>query len=97
MYGTPALVTTFDSLSPSLNVVIPSEHIPCPSTEGLAKVELNRKFLTNFGKNLNWVKVTFNENGNIVQAQIMKSERQQAACNLLKAGAAVAFANENNA
>jgi len=64
-----------------------------PTANGVAQLDVHRKFLPTFGKYLHWITFTFQGTGNNVKAQIMLPTRLEAACNLIQGGASACFIN----
>jgi len=64
-----------------------------PQSNGIAQLDVHRKFLPAFGKYLHWITFTFQGTGTNVKAQIMLPSRLAAACNLIQGGASACFIN----
>lgn len=86
--NTQLLILTFPS---GLTLLMPHADIKRPTENGVAKIDVHRKFLPTFGKYLHWIVFTFPKTGNQIKAQIMKQDRLEASYNLIHGGASACF------
>jgi len=73
-----------------LTLLTPDSDSNQPTENGVAQLDVHRKFLPSFNKYLHWISFTFTT-GHKVQAQIMLPTRLSAACQLVQGGASACF------
>jgi len=84
------LILTFPR---GLTLLMAANDVNRPIVNGVAQLDVHRKFLPAFEKYLHWITFTFPTTGTKVQAQIMLANRLEAACNLIQGGACACFLN----
>ena len=88
VHATPVIILTFPR---GLTLMMPAQVLNNPNQPGLARLDVHRKFLPNFGKYLHWINFTFLQTENRIKAQIVLRTRLEAACRMIKEGGSACF------
>ena len=91
----PGVNLTVLTFPRGLTLIINGDDPNQPPSEGIAHLEVHRKFIPIYQKYLHWMTFTIPMVQNKVRAQIMPPNRFEAACEMVKWGAAACFINSN--